>query len=182
MNLPSGKFCNRSISNEKTLQQYLCPPGRTFQNRSISRDIQWVSLFSIILASSSLLEFCVHPCSKCILFAIQWLQLGPSFEIPWDVEWIVSEMVDWLKVCDPAFTIRKMFCNPHNWEEPNSGSSTAGSVDFLNGGCTQESWRNDSDWDAEVYQSRPATICRVGKCDPKVPSYVIRTISLGGGT
>ena len=66
--------------------------------------------------------------SKCILFAIRCLShLSPCFE-PWDLDWIVSEMVDWLKVCDPAL-IKEISWNPDNWEEPNSRSSTTGSTD-----------------------------------------------------
>jgi hypothetical protein len=37
------------------------------------------------------------------LFAIQSLfELSPFFEKSWHVVWIVSEVIDWLKVCDPA--------------------------------------------------------------------------------
>jgi hypothetical protein len=53
------------------------------------------------------------------------------------MEWIVSEMIDWLKVRDPAL-IKEIFCNPDIWEEPNSGSSTAASADRVDGRCKQE--------------------------------------------
>jgi len=47
--------------------------------------------------------------SKCILSAIRCLsQLGPYFDARWDVDWIVSEMMDWLKVRDPAL-IKEIF-------------------------------------------------------------------------
>jgi len=76
--------------------------------------------------------------SKCILFSIQCLfQLNCLFEWPWEVGCIVSEMIDWLKVRDPAL-IKEIFLNPDNWEEPNSGSSTTGSVDHLDGRCKHE--------------------------------------------
>ena len=42
--------------------------------------------------------------SKCILFAIRSLVRSNYFvRRYWNVGWIVSEMTDWLKVCDPAF-------------------------------------------------------------------------------
>ena len=77
--------------------------------------------------------------SKCILFAIRCLsQLDPSFgPFFWRPDWIVSEMIDWLKVCDPAL-IKEIFCNADVWEEPNSGSSTTGSADRLDGRCKRE--------------------------------------------
>ena len=115
--------------------------------------------------------------SKCILFAIRYLsQLiwSPCPELaPWPRNhWIVSEMIDWLKVRDPAL-IKEVFCNSDSWEEPNSGSSTAGSADRQVGRCTQENWRGDSDSKAEEYWWRAATICRVGQCNPKVRDGVI---------
>ena len=89
--------------------------------------------------------------SKCILFSIRCLvQLSPFFEYPWDTEWVVDETIDWLKVCDPPL-IKEIFWNPDNWEEPNSGSSTTGSADHVDGRCTQESRRGDSDSEAEGY-------------------------------
>ena len=78
--------------------------------------------------------------SKCILFSLRCLiQLHPFFKYPWDTDWIVSAMIDWLKVRDPAL-IKEIFCNPDRdiWEEPNSGPSTAGSADRLGGRCKQE--------------------------------------------
>jgi len=79
--------------------------------------------------------------SKRILFSIWCLiQLYPHVGYARTGEWIVSEMIDWLKVRgDPALII-EIFCNsdPDNWEEPNSGSSTAGSADRVDGRCTQE--------------------------------------------
>jgi hypothetical protein len=76
--------------------------------------------------------------SKYILFSIRCLsQLGPSFELPWDVDWIVSEMIHWFKVRDLAL-IKEIFCNPDIWEEPNSGSSTTGFADYrVDGRCTR---------------------------------------------
>jgi hypothetical protein len=78
--------------------------------------------------------------SKCILFSIRSLLQLNYFDV-WspDAECIVSEMIDWLKVRDPAL-IKEIFCNPDRdiWEEPNSGSSTAGSADRVDGRCTQE--------------------------------------------
>jgi hypothetical protein len=53
-----------------------------------------------------------------------------------DLEWIVSEMIDWLKVRDPTL-IKEIFCDTDNWEESNSGSSTTGSADRLDGRCKQ---------------------------------------------
>jgi hypothetical protein len=89
--------------------------------------------------------------SKCILFAIRNLfQLKPFFKypgFPWTTEWIVSEMIDWLKVRDFAL-IKDIFGNPDIWEEPNSGSSTTGSADRLDGRCKQESRRGDGDSEA----------------------------------
>ena len=115
--------------------------------------------------------------SKCILFAIQCLSpVGYYFESPWDVDWIVSEMIDWLKVSNPTL-IKEIFCNPDIWEESNSRSSTAGSADCLDGRYTQENWRGNSDSEAEGYWWRVAMICRVGKCDPKVSNYVIWVLS-----
>jgi len=63
--------------------------------------------------------------SKCILFAIR--SLVPSNHIvkrygQYAVEWIVSEVIDWLKVRDPTFNNLKNICYPDNWEEPNSRS------------------------------------------------------------
>jgi len=105
--------------------------------------------------------------SKCILFSIRCLfQLNYFVEWPSQAECIVSEMIDWLKVSDPAL-IKEIFWSPDNWEEPNSGSSTTGSADRVDGRCTQESRRGDSDSEAEWYWWRAATICRVGRCDPK---------------
>jgi hypothetical protein len=75
--------------------------------------------------------------SRCILFAIRYLQLGDSFEMPSEVEWIVNEMVGWLKVRDPVL-IKEIFCKPDNWADPNGGSSTAGSAGRVDGRCTQE--------------------------------------------
>jgi hypothetical protein len=50
--------------------------------------------------------------SKCILFSMQCLfQLNSFVEWPEQVECIVSEMIDWLKVRDPAL-IKEIFCNP----------------------------------------------------------------------
>jgi len=75
--------------------------------------------------------------SKCILFAIRCLfQLNNFIKEPEEAECIVSEMIDWLKVRDPAL-IKEIFWNPDNWEEPNSRSSTTGSADCMDGGCTQ---------------------------------------------
>jgi len=89
--------------------------------------------------------------SKCILFSIQCLvQLNPFSKYPWTMEWIVSEMIDWLKVRNLAL-IKEIFCNPDIWEEPNSGSSTTGSADRMDGRCTQESRRGNSDSEAEGY-------------------------------
>jgi len=91
--------------------------------------------------------------SKCVLFSIRCLiQLWTHSTYPWDTEWIVSEMIDWLKVREPAL-IKELFCNPDRdiWEEPNSGSSTTGSPDRLGGRCTQENQRGDSDSEAERY-------------------------------
>jgi hypothetical protein len=91
--------------------------------------------------------------SKCVLFSIRCLiQLCPISTYPWDTEWIVSETIDWLKVRNPAL-IKEIFCNPDRdiWEEPNSGSSTAGSADRLGGRCTQENRRGDSNSEAKGY-------------------------------
>ena len=75
--------------------------------------------------------------SKCILFAIQCLsQLNPSFQSSLGLDWIVIEMIDWLKVRDPTL-IKEIFCNPDIREEPNSGSSTTGPADRLDGRCKQ---------------------------------------------
>jgi len=77
--------------------------------------------------------------SKYILLSIQCLsRLSPSFELPWDVDWIVTEMIDWFKVRDPAL-IKEIFCNPDICEESNNRSSTTGSADHrVDGRCTQE--------------------------------------------
>ena len=110
--------------------------------------------------------------SKCILFAIRNLfQLNPflSYFGARTAEWIVGEMIDWLKVGDSAL-ITEIFCSPDNWEEPNSGSSPTGSVDCLDGRCTQENWRGNRDSEADGYWWRAAAICRVSKHDP---NYVI---------
>ena len=67
--------------------------------------------------------------SKCILFAIQSLvQFNDFVKRYWlhNVKWIVSEMIDWLKVGDSAFNNSRNICNPDNWEEPNSRSPTTG--------------------------------------------------------
>ena len=89
--------------------------------------------------------------SKCILFSIRYFtELYSFFKYPWDTEWIVSEMIDWLKVRDPVL-IKEIFWNPDNWEEPNSRSSTTRSADRLGGRCTQENRRGDSDSEAEGY-------------------------------
>jgi len=87
--------------------------------------------------------------SKCILFAIRCLsQIGSYFDAPWDVDWIVNEMIDWLKVCDPP-SITELFFDPDIWEEPNSGPSTAGSADCLDGRCTPENRKDDSNSEAK---------------------------------
>ena len=89
--------------------------------------------------------------SKCILFSIRCLiQLYPLSTYHRHIDWIVSEMIDWLKVRDPAL-IQEIFCNPDIWEEPNSGSSTTGSPDHVDGRCTQETRRGDSHSEAEGY-------------------------------
>jgi len=124
--------------------------------------------------------------SKCILFSIRTLVQFICFvERPWNAKWIVSEMIDWLKVRDPAFNHLRNNCNPDNWEEPNSRSSTTGWADCLDGRCKQENWKGDSDPEADGngkwWTWRAATICRVGKRDPKVPNYVIWIWLLGGG-
>jgi hypothetical protein len=75
--------------------------------------------------------------SKCILFSIRCLIHSPLFNHPWGVEWIVSEMIDWVKVCNPAL-IKDIFCNPDIREEPNSGSSATGLADRADGKCKQE--------------------------------------------
>ena len=59
-------------------------------------------------------------------------------------------MIDWLEVRDPAL-IKEIFWSPDNWEEPNSGSSTTGSPDRVDGRCTQENRKGDSDSEAEGY-------------------------------
>ena len=83
--------------------------------------------------------------SKCIYFSICCLVQCNSFvKWPWGAGYIVSEMIDWLKVRDPAL-MKEIFWNPDNWEAPNSGSSTLGSADCVDGRCTQENWRRDSD-------------------------------------
>jgi len=47
--------------------------------------------------------------SKFILFSIRSLfQLKPFFKTHWHVVWIVSEMIDWLKVRDLAFDQRNI--------------------------------------------------------------------------
>ena len=98
--------------------------------------------------------------SKCILSALRCLsQFGLSFrerigrlpiQTPGDVNWIVTEMIDWLKVHDPNL-IKEIYRNPDIWEEPNSRSSTTGSAHCLDGRCTQENRRGDSDSEAEGY-------------------------------
>ena len=76
--------------------------------------------------------------SKCILILIQCLiQHSSRFKYPWTVEWIVSEMIDWLKVRNPAL-IKEIFFNPDTWEEPNSGSSATRLADRTNGRGKQE--------------------------------------------
>ena len=48
--------------------------------------------------------------SKRILFAIRSLSQFKGFvKCPWRMEWIVSEMIDWLKVRDPALIVREIF-------------------------------------------------------------------------
>ena len=66
-------------------------------------------------------------------------QLNSFVEWSSQVECIVSEMIDWLKVRNPTL-IKEILCNPDRdiWEEPNSRSSTAGSADRVDGRCEQE--------------------------------------------
>ena len=91
--------------------------------------------------------------SKCILFSIWGLiQLCPLSQsrYPWPTEWIVNEVIDWLKVCNPA-VIKEIFCTHDIREEPDSRSSTAGSADRLGGRCKQENRKGNSDSGAEGY-------------------------------
>jgi hypothetical protein len=89
--------------------------------------------------------------SKRILFAIRCLfQLNRLVKWSWPAIWIVSEMIDWLKVRDPAL-MKEIFCNPDNWEEPNSGSSTTGSPDRMDGRCAQENRKCVSDSETGGY-------------------------------
>ena len=89
--------------------------------------------------------------SECILFLIQCLiQPSPLFKYPWNAEWIVSEMIDWLKVRNPTL-IKEIICNPDIREEPNSGSSTTGSADCVDGRCNQKNRGGDSNSEAEGY-------------------------------
>jgi len=89
--------------------------------------------------------------SKCILFAIRCLfQINRLVKMPRATVWIVSEMIDWLKVRDPALII-KIFCSPDIWKESDSGSSTAGSLNCLDGRCTQENRKGNSDSEAEEH-------------------------------
>ena len=47
--------------------------------------------------------------SQCILSAIRCLfQLSPFFTLPWHAGWIVSEMIDWLKVRNPALITKNI--------------------------------------------------------------------------
>ena len=86
--------------------------------------------------------------SKCILFSIRYLIQLPKYTR--STEWTVSEVIDWLKVRDLAL-ITEIFCNPDIWEEPNSGSSTTGSADRMDGRCTQENRGGGSDPEADEY-------------------------------
>ena len=53
--------------------------------------------------------------AKCILFAMRCLcQLNDFIEQPSEAECIVGEMIDWLKVRDPAL-IKEIFWNPDNF-------------------------------------------------------------------
>jgi len=69
--------------------------------------------------------------SKCILFGLQCLyQLSSFVEFQWwddrlDVNWIVSEMLDWLKVCD-TIVLKLVLRNPDNLKEPKGQYSSTG--------------------------------------------------------
>ena len=90
--------------------------------------------------------------SKCILFAIRCLfQINRLVKMPRATVWIVNEMIDWLKVRANPALITKIIHNPDNWEESNSGSSTAGSLNCLDGRCMQENRKSNSDSEAEEY-------------------------------
>ena len=89
--------------------------------------------------------------SKRILFAIRCLfQLSRFVKWSRAAIWIVSEMIDWLKVRDPTL-IKEVFCNPDIWKEPNSRSSTTVSADRVDGRCKQENQRGDSYSEAVGY-------------------------------
>ena len=118
--------------------------------------------------------------SKCILFAIRCLfQLDPFIMWLSVVEWIVSEMIDWLKVCDPV-SIRKYFVILTFGKNQTLSHRISWSC---HGGWKMHirNWRGYSDSEAEVYWSRAATICRMGKRDPNIPNYVIWVLTLNVG-
>ena len=78
-----------------------------------------------------------HPANVFIFQYVVSSNATPLLNGLWGAGYIVSEMIDWLKVRDPAL-MKEIFWNPDNWEAPNSGSSTLGSADCVDGRCTQE--------------------------------------------
>jgi hypothetical protein len=60
--------------------------------------------------------------SESILGALQWLRRSFAHiaETDKDVHWIVSEMINWLKVCAPTVLIQESSRNSNYSEESNS--------------------------------------------------------------
>jgi len=60
--------------------------------------------------------------SESILGALQWLRrfLARFEKVDMDVDWVVAEMIDWLKVCARTVVIQESSRNSNYCEESNS--------------------------------------------------------------
>jgi len=108
------KYCRNRISPNNEVKSFPQISDKLYVNRDERFRHNWGFAFSHASRSS-----------ESILGALQWLR--QSFEEGnIDVCWIVSEMIDWLKVGAPTVLIQESLRNSNYCEESNGRSSTAG--------------------------------------------------------
>jgi len=103
------KYCRDRSSPNNEVKPFPRIPDQHWIGETFRRD--WKLAFSYASRSS-----------ESILRALQWLRqfLAHFEEIDMDVEWIVAEVIDWLKVCARTVVIQESSRNSNYCEESNS--------------------------------------------------------------
>jgi len=127
----------RSVSasavTEKTYCRDRSSPNNEVKPFSHIRDQRWIE--ETFRRDWKLAFSYASRSSESILRALQWLRrfLAHFEEVNMDVEWIVAEMIDWLKVCDRTVVIQESSRKSNYCEESNSWSSTTRWGDYMDG-------------------------------------------------